>query len=355
MTLEPSAPVSRLEGSAPKRVTLREVALRAGVELSTASKVLNAAPIAVRDETRARIVAAASELQYRPNASARGLKLQRTAALGFLLPDVSNPVYAAIVRGAMREASRRDYALLLAEIREESDDIAYLRLAQESRIDGLIVASARDHTSGAGELAWHGVPHIAVNRRDSSGVSVYIDDEAGAASAANTLIAAGHRRLGLITGPQRVDTATRRERGFRAAVAAAGLPAPKIAIGDYATAGGAQAMRRLLAASNPPTGIFVSNFMACVGALHEAHAAGIRVPDELSVISFDEPEIAPYLIPALTAVKMPYDALGVSAVEIMCDVLEGHTPSSRALDLADEPVVTRESVAAPPASQGGVT
>jgi LacI family transcriptional regulator len=327
------------------RATLREVALAAGVELSTASKVLNGGAIAVRKETRMRIEAAAAELQYRPNASARGLKLQRTGALGFLLPDVSNPVYASIVRAAMREASRRGYALLLAEIRDDSDDTAYLRLAQESRIDGLIIASARDTNAPENESSWRGVPKVAVNRRAPQGVSVYIDDEAAAALATTTLIDAGHRRLGLITGPRNIDTAIRRERGFLGAVAAAGLQDPSIATGDYTTAGGAMAMLELLSQHEPPTAVFVSNFMACIGALHEAVASGLRVPADLSIISFDEPDVAPYLSPALTAVKLPYDNLGVAAVEVMCDVLDGKSVESRMIPLGPDAVVTRASVA----------
>jgi DNA-binding LacI/PurR family transcriptional regulator len=335
------------------RATLKEVAQAAGVELSTVSKVLNGGSIAVRSETRARIEAAAAQLQYRPNASARGLKLQRTAALGFLLPDVSNPVYAAIVRGAMREATRRDYALLLAELRSDSDDTAYLRLAQESRIDGLIIANARESEALGGDNEWRGIPQIAVNRRAPHGVSVFIDDEAGAALAASTLIEAGHRRLGLITGPSDIDTAIRRERGFRLAVAAAGLPEPLVATGDYTTAGGATAMRRLLSGDPAPTAVFVSNFMACIGALHVAVATGLRVPDDLSIISFDEPDIAPYLTPSLTAVKLPYDDLGVVAVEAICDVLEGKEAQSRMIAMGPDAVVFRDSVATVRAARGG--
>lgn len=330
-----------------KRTTLRDVAAASMVDISTVSKVLSG-EITVRPETRERIEAEAARLRYTPNSSARSLRISRTGALGFLVPDFSNPVYAAIVRGAVREADERGLAMLFGELTDDQDATTYARLVAERRIDGLLVASARGSGALSARLRADHVPHVSVNRRASTGVSVTMDDEAGAAAAATELIDHGHVRMGIISGPKDVDTAIRRLAGFRAAIRKAGLPAPLVARCEYSAQGGAEAMDELLSSRHGrPTGVFASNFMVAFGALESLWRSGLRVPDEMSVITFEDALLAPHTIPPLTTVDMPFSKLGVAAVESLARIVDGGRPRSRVIPLDREPIIRRRSVSRP--------
>ncbi len=202
--------------------TLRDVADLAGVGPSAVSKVLNGQNITVRPETRERILDAVTQLGYRPNVYARGLRLQMSGALGILLPDITNPVYATIVRGAVQRANELGYSLLLAEIAPDNAEDAYERLVQEKRIDGLLITTARRTRLVSSRLFSDNVPHVFVNRRlRGTSPCVTVNDAAGAALAAQTLAEWGHLKIGIISGPPDIDTAVRRLAGFREAASCA--------------------------------------------------------------------------------------------------------------------------------------
>jgi LacI family transcriptional regulator len=326
--------------------TLRDVAAAAGVHVSTVSKVLGDSGIVVRPETRDRILAAARELRYRPNASARSLRLKRTGALGMLLPDFTNPVYATIVRGAVRRAEDLGYVMLIAEIRENAPR-AYRHLVLENRIDGLIIATARASGSLARELRNENVAHVFVNRRvRGARSSVTVDDEAGAALAAEALHAHGHRRIGMLAGPYATDTARRRLAGFTRACGRLGVKPMVSAEQPYTRAGGFAAMESLLVHRSRPTGVFASNLLAGIGALAALHQHGLDVPRDVSLVTFDD-ESAEYTHPPLTAVRLPLSEMGARAVDELHRVLAGETPSDVVVEI--EPVlVERASVGPPP-------
>lgn len=336
--------MARASGRQP---TLRDVAELVGVDPSTVSKVLNGAAISVRDDTRERILDAVRTLDYRPNAHARGLRLQASGALGLLLPDITNPVYAAITRGAMTRAVEHGFSLMLGEVPSDEQESTYERLVLEKHIDGLLIATGRRIPSSLPGVQQRWVPHVFVNRRvPGSAPSVTADDEAAAATAARVLIAAGHRRLGVVAGPAAVDTARRRLSGFREAVDAAGLDAPRVAREDFRPEGGYRAMRRLLAATNPPTAVFVSSFAAAMGALKAVHDMGLRVPEDVSLVSFDESGQAEFTIPALTTIRMPLQEMGAEAVDLLVTVVRGGDPAQVVLPIP-QLVVERDTVAPP--------
>jgi DNA-binding LacI/PurR family transcriptional regulator len=340
--------VAKIATQARQTPTLRDVAAAAGVHLSTVSKVLGDGGITVRPETRQRILDAARELRYRPNASARGLRLKRTGAFGMLLPDFTNPVYATIVRGAVRRAEELGYVMLLAEIRGDAPD-AYRHLVLENRIDGLIVATARASSSLARELRNENVPHVFANRRvRGAHRSVTVDDEAGAAVAAGALFEHGHRRIGLIAGPRDTDTARRRAAGFVRACDRLGIVPRVSAEQPYTREGGYLAMTSLLESGERPTGVFASNLLAGVGALTALHAHRLAVPGDISLVTFDD-ESAEFTHPPLTAVRLPFGEMGARAVEELQRVLAGEKPSDVVVETPPT-LVKRSSLAAPPAS-----
>ena len=331
------------------RHRLQDVARSAGVSKSIASRVLNSDPaLIVRPETRARVIEAARELNYRPHAAAQGLKRAKTGALGLLVPPLTNPVYVRIIRGAFEQALELDFVVLLVEDVEPGQaELSVSRLIQAGRIDGLMIASAQpDHPLlSSGSL--QRLPHVFVNRAVAgSGRNVVMDEMSASATALDHLIALGHRRIGHVAGPRELDTARRRAVGFRKHASELSVQV-EVAEGDFGESGGAAAARRLLQDHPELTGLFASTLSQAVGVFHAAWELHREVPSDLSVIAYDDMPLADYMRPPLTTIRMPLSELGAAAVEALVSQLSGHEP--RDVTVAEKPqVVVRSSTAPPP-------
>ena len=235
---------------------------------------------------------------------------------------------------------------LVAEVPDDAASASvYSKLVAERRIDGFIIAVAAQRDLIAA-IDVHPVPHVFVNRRATIGRSVTVDDEAAAELAARTLIEAGHTRLGFIGDSDEMDTARRRRAGFFAVAKAAGLPPVIDAVGPYSRSGGYEACLALLKAEPRPTGIFASNLLVGIGALAAARKSGVRVPEDLSIVTLDA-EDANYTAPPLTAIAMPLDEMGTLAVEELHAMIEGREPKDVVVDVAPT-LIRRDSIAPPP-------
>jgi LacI family transcriptional regulator len=323
---------------------LRDVAEVAGVDPSLVSRILSGdTRVSVRDETRSRIVEAAAALGYRPNPHARALKLQRSMAIGMVLPTLTNAVYAAIHRGAEERAAELGYVILLA-----TGSVADRVAALHGRIDGVLLAIATSERvpvdDGGATL-----PTVLVNRAEpGSAPSVTVDDEAGARLATEHLLDLGHRSVGHVAGPLVADTARRRLAGYRAALRARGLPAdPGLLVeGGYAEDEGFRAAADLLARPRRPPALFVANIQAAIGVLAAIRRSGLSVPADVSVASLHDSPLALYLDPPLTTVRMPLGAMGRQAVDALVGEIEGQPAAPRRID--DPPVLLRRASTAPP-------
>lgn len=310
--------------------------------------MLNGKPLRIRDEKRALIEQVASDLGYHPSSTARGLRRQQMGALGLVIPDFANPVYANIMRAAALRAEELGYAMLMGEIRPSERDSSgpvFRRLVREQRIDGLIVATAQNSDGLLDELNRVRVPHVLAHRRTpKTEHSVILDDESAAGLAADYLARRGHTQLGVVIGPLNIDTSQRRLAGFRRRCQELGLSEPAVESREFTAHGGFDGVTALLAASPRPTAIFVSNLLASTGALAGLHARGIHVPGDISVISYDDDDLANYTIPSLTTVAVPYDELGRVAVDTIDQVLRGQDPGNIVVDTPAR-VIERNSVA----------
>jgi LacI family transcriptional regulator len=300
--------------------TLGDVAARAGVSISAVSRVLSKAPSArVSDATRQRIVEAARELNYRPNFAGRALKSARTQVIGLVVPDLTNALFTELMHGAEDEAAAHGYTLLLGhadETRPGGDMIA--RLIGEGRVDGMVVQVGDGvATTGLGALLASGAPIVLINSSyPGYPGSVTLDDQAGARMATEHLLSLGHTRIAFANGLPRSFTAKRRRLGYHAAMAAAGITVAKgyeTRLG-YAPENGAAALERLVAHEVPPSAVVVANVNAAVGMLAAARTRGVRVPDDLSVVTVHDSWTAENTWPPLTAVKMQFYAMGRTAV-----------------------------------------
>jgi DNA-binding LacI/PurR family transcriptional regulator len=312
-----------------QRVRLVDVATASGVTKSVASRVLNADPtLNVRPKTRDRVLAAARELGYQPHAGARALAGAESRALALLIPDLTNPVYSRIIRGAYEQAHRHGYVLLLAEdTANQQADESFTELVETGRVDGLLIASARPAHPLIGSPRLARVPHVFVNREvPGSGRNVGMDLPAASATAVRYLHDLGHRTIGMVSGPSELEPARARTAGYVAEMTSLGLDPNAVAHGAFSEQGGAEAATELLNSNPSLTAIYASTLGQAVGVLHAARAHGRRIPGDLSVIAYDDLPLADYLAPPLTTIAMPLLELGAAAVTAVLAQLGGQPP-----------------------------
>ena len=303
---------------------LVDIAEAAGVHVSTVSRVLNGDPaLSIRPETYERILTTASEQGYRPNALARALKRRRTGAFALVVPLLRNPIWTRLQRGALQRARERGYVVMFVEEPADEprapDDYRYL--VEESRVDGLLIATSLrlpEHQSGIAT-----VPHVYVNRRGPDrGNDVIMDEAAAVRMFIDHVADLGHRSIVLVDGPQEVDTVYRRASAARRLCAARGI---SLSI-RYAAAteeGGWDAGLRMLRREPRPTACGVGSINQLFGLLGALRESGVSVPGEMSVVSFDEDECLPFLEVPVTSVCMPLVELGTAAVDALVARIEG--------------------------------
>jgi LacI family transcriptional regulator len=347
-----SAGIAVRSGRSGVRPRLADVAAASGVTVSIASRVLNGDPtVSARPETRERIFEAARQLAYIPNALARGLRRSRTMTMGIVLPNVAYAVNAEIIRGAERSAAAEGYVVLIADAAEFGPTgIAYERLVMEGRVDGLLVASSIAGEGSPASLPNLPLPVVLVNRRgDRLGVSVSVDDERGVALAVDHLVSLGHTELGHIAGPKAIDTAKRRRAGFTTRMSEHGLAVPRSRAPEatLTEAGGFEAMQRLLATRRPPTAIVTSSFASAVGAMSAIVKAGLRIPEDISVVAFHDAPIGDYLNPRLTTVRMPLAEMAEAAVHTLRRLIDGEDAQDIVVESPAPLLVERDSTAPP--------
>jgi DNA-binding LacI/PurR family transcriptional regulator len=217
--------------------------------------------------------------------------------------------------------------MLVGELQDERAGEAFERLVNEHRIDGLIVATARASPDPIERLSADTRPFLFVNRRvPGASRSVTADDEAGGVLAARALIEAGHKELGIVAGPDNVDTAKRRRVGFELGCRELGVSRPRIAETPYTAEGGYHALKQLLAFEPRPTGVFASNLLVSIGALHAIHESGLAIPADISLVGFDDNGIASHTWPPLTSIRMPFEEMGETAVDELRRIISGDAP-----------------------------
>jgi LacI family transcriptional regulator len=328
--------------------TVYEVAKRAAVSPATVSRVLSNSTHPVSAETRLKVLRAARELNFLPNALARSLLLRQSKAIGVLIPDVSNPYYAGILRGVEDMAGQHGYSVIACNTdRNREKQLAYLRSLLERRVDGIVVTGGTFEHEEARLLKHMGLPAVLIGRHPVRLPTVGVDNHAAARLAVQHLIDLGHRRIAFVAGPPQSLTAHDRLEGYRSTLEAAGLkPSPELVVaGDFTAASGYEATFQLMQTGDPPTAIVASNDRMAIGAMRALHEMGLEVPTEVSVVGFDDAPLAPFVVPALTTVSVPMYDLGRKAAELLFARLGGRRVSSLELEVK---LVVRETTARAP-------
>ena len=317
-----SAPVE-VHRLAANQVTVRDVAQKAGVSISTVSRVLTGSA-RVSPELRQRVIDAVEELGYRPNALARGLRMRRTAVIGLLIPDISNPFFGQLARVVEDAANNRGYSILLCNSQNSrAREVQYLDLLRQQQVDGVLVV-----TSGAmGEeleefFKLTGAAVLALDRRIPQFKGPWIggDPYPGARQAVQHLLDLGHRNIGLVRGVEGNISSDERYKALNRALVEAGHPEERWTwVGEYTLETGIAAGLALaeLPAQKRPTAVIATSEFSAYGLIEGVSRHGISVPDQLSVVGYDNTAFAEVFRPALTVIAQPIEEMGELAVDFI--------------------------------------
>jgi LacI family transcriptional regulator len=276
--------------------------------------------------------------------------------IALVVPDLENIGFTVVTQGVQSAAAEVGYLVVLVDAHAVQDhEGLYDRLVLEERIDGILFAFTSAPDILVGHVAARNVPLILVNKLvEGVGAYVVVDDEWGSRVAVEYLISLGHRRIGFIAGPSGTDTAYRRAKGFRESMTTHGIDTHDrwLAEGGYSEAGGREAAEEILRRSGDdlPTAIYASNLMSALGALRALRAAGLRVPDDLSLIAMDNHPIADHTSPPLTTVEMPLFEMGRQAVALLFRAVHGESVAP--VMISDPPKVIERASTAPPRAVG---
>jgi LacI family transcriptional regulator len=343
-----------------ERVTIRELARVSGVSVGTVSRALNGYTD-VRPETRERIMRLARELDYTPAAAARSLVTQRSHVIGVFLetgeghPDIQHPFFHEVVGGLKQRVGAGGFDLLLFASERPGNGYgphSYLKRARHHAVDGIALMGLTADDPEVRRLVRAELPCVGIDMEvDGPRAEIVMSDNvAGARKAVEHLTQLGHRRIATITGMLESRPGNDRLRGYRAAVQAAGLGYRDeyVAYGDFYVESGRAGAARLLSLPEPPTAIFAAADMMAIGAVRAAADLGLRVPEDVSIVGFDDIQLAPHLNPPLTTLRQDKLGLGVAAGEALIARINGEDPRPP-LHMLDVELVVRGSTAAPAA------
>jgi LacI family transcriptional regulator len=340
-----------------KTPTIIDVARESGVSYSTVSRTLSGYEH-VKAGTREKVLRAAEKLGYVPNQQARSLAGGRSNLIGVLVPSLNNGYVNEIVRGVDEELAKSNYNLILYTThRHQGKESSYVATIMNGAADGLLLVVPLISTSYLNALRQQSFPYVLIDQADEMEQSpvVTATNRQGAYEATKYLIGLGHHRIGFVSGLAGLNSAAERLDGYLTALSDHGIPpCPQLVVeGGFLESGGFKAAQRMMALPDMPTAIFASNDLSAFGVMEAIRQNGLRVPDDISVIGFDDIPQASIGYPKLTTVHQPLEQLGREAVTMLLDFLENPTQDNRRVVLPTQ-LTIRDSCAAPRSEVVGV-
>lgn len=337
--------------SSSRATSIRQVARQAGVSIATVSRALTT-PDKVSDKTLKKVLAQVERSRYKPNLLARNFRSKRAYSVVVLVPNIANPFFAEIIRGIEQVAQQHGYAVLLGDTegREDREDY-YVRLVETRQADGVIQLHPRLPKAARGATAPLDIPLVNACEyiEDAPCPRVGIDNAAAAREMTKYLLDLGHRRIGVVLGPDSSPLTSERLRGYKLALRAAKIASDGALItqGDFTMSSGHVAAEKLFQTKQPPTAIFCFNDEMALGAIRFLKSTGRSVPQDVSVVGFDDIEFASFCDPPLTTIEQPTREIGNKAMSLLFDLLNGarSEPSMHTLPIK---LIVRDSAAAPP-------
>ena len=335
----------------PTNVTIKDVARLSRVSPMTVSRVINGSE-RVSSDTRSRVEQTISELGYVPNRQARGLSRQRTGTVAVIVPDVANPFFTLIVRGAEDVARRADFRVILCDTHGDLDiEREVIEEMIAHRVEGIVIAPVSDGSKPhLRRLDKFRVPYVLIDRTvPGANADVVLGDSSGGArQLVSHLISLGHRRIGFIVESEEVSTARDRQQGYEEALTAAEIPVDPtlVAMATVDPDGGFEGMRTLLELDEPPTAVFTVNNLVALGAIEAVRDAGLDVPDDVALVCFDDIEYASRLYPFLTVMEQPAQTFGTLGTQLLLERIGGRGPERKQVVVLPAEFVIRKSCGA---------
>jgi len=327
------------------KVSIFDVAKKAGLSVVTVSRVLNNAS-SVREKNREKVLQAMKELDYQPNAAARSLAKGRTGIIGLTLTTLNDSLFDAVVKEVGDRLAERGYFLALSIA--DYGETFHRTLFQEDRVDGVILLSPIQEEEYVMELKKKKIPFVMLDNqlRASQAPSVIVDNYKGGYEAARHLIGLGHKKIAHIAGPDWFLSSKERERGFRDALAEAGLEPFRVEPGEFQISCGYRIAKSWIEAGELPTAVFAADDYIALGFVDALKNEGIRVPSDVSVVGFDDQIIASEFRPGLTTMRQPAEQIGRHGVDLLLKWIEGTSRRNVTVQL-DPELIVRESTAPP--------
>lgn len=324
-------------------VTIKDIARYSGVSVSTVSRVLNNKPD-VNIATKARVDKAIKDLGYSPSSVARGLVLKRSNAIGFVVPDITNPNFPELARGVVEKARQRGYSVIFFDTNHDNKvEKEALKLLRSKQVDGIIVSFSESNQDEFIKLKEDQFPAVQIYRKSPRSVisTIAIDNVDSAYRAVKYLIENGHKRIGHITTGLSTLSGTERLEGYKKAFAEAGYKYRDewIYLGCHSSETGYEGMKTLLSQNNRVTALFASHDLMAVGAYEAVFEQGLSIPDDISIIGHDNIEISRLVHPKLTTLDTFKNKLGQAGVELLLEEIADHTSINREIIFKTELIV----------------
>lgn len=303
------------------KYTIKDIARETGFSITTVSRVLNNKKEGMSDKTREKILEVVEKMKYQPNQLARGLVTKKSNMLGLIVPNIVNPFFPEICRGAEDEAARNGYSLIICNSDDQAEkEENYIRLLKEQQVDGVLLASMSNLSKNSKQfLKDSQIPYVLVDRgSEDAGYEVFMDNYKGGYLAGKHLIDLGHRKIACITGPTDVVNSNNRLKGFLYALEESGIPISE----DYILNGNyymedAYSLAKDFLQRNEVTAIFAGNDVMACGVYQAAYEIGISIPNDLSVIGFDDIAFGKVLSPKLTTIRQDTYRIGKESINLL--------------------------------------
>ncbi|WP_409227088.1 LacI family DNA-binding transcriptional regulator [Gudongella sp. SC589] len=332
-----------------RHTTIKDIAKAAGVSTATVSMILNKKDKNISQPTRERVLKIAKDINYIPNSMARSLVTSQTKTLGLVLPDIVNPFFPEIARGAEDRAREAGYSIIICNTDDNVDqENKYIQMLSEKMVDGIILTHSANRNDEMTGLENSRIPIILIDRDyDSPNVlgKVLVDNSRASRDGVNYLLKKGYRRIAYIAGPLNTGTARDRLEGYKIALSENDIHYDEnlVRVGEYRLKWGYEAAEDLLDSKLDFQAIFCGNDAIAIGAMKKLRERGISVPEDIAIMGFDDIYIASMVDPELTTIKQPNYSMGYEAVNMMIDSIQGNKIANKNLILGTELVVRKSS------------
>ncbi|OIK13728.1 LacI family DNA-binding transcriptional regulator [Bacillus sp. MUM 13] len=327
-------------------VRIVDVAKKANVSTATVSRVISNSGTVKKDTTE-RVLKAIDSLNYQPNILARQLRRLETKTILVIVPDITNTFFSKVLRGIEAVAIANGYQVLLGDAQNDADrESGYLNILKQRKADGMLLLTAKNNGQAIEEIAKQFPVVLACEYIEGSQIpTVSIDNVSSARKATRHLIELGHEKIGFLSGPFNSVLGRDRYKGFQQALAQSGLPTDSLLVqeGDFSFESGINLMQKFLAIDEPPTAIFAANDEMAIGAIKAIKAKGLSVPDDISIVGFDDIKFASIYEPALTTIAQPSFEIGEKAMELLLQLINDNSIDKKQYILEDKLIIRDSS------------